>query len=412
MQIKEASARMIFDSRGNPTLRVTVLTPEGSGWADAPSGASTGKHEAIELRDGGTAYHGKGVSKAIENVRAVSDAIRGIECTDQKKIDQTLIALDGTPNKSKLGANTTTAVSLAVARAAAVCTGKELFDSICPGASRLPIPMMNIINGGKHAGSGLAIQEFMVVPVGAKSFSEAMRMGTEIYHTLKEIIEAKYGKPATSVGDEGGFAPRIRKTREALDLIVKAIEKSGYAREVKVSLDCAASSFFAKGKYKIDGKSLTKPKLLEYYLSLLSEYPIFSIEDPFDEEDFESFAALKKECKCRVIGDDLTVTNVSRIETAINKGAIDTLLLKVNQVGTLTEAIDAATLCKNNKCGVVVSHRSGETCDPFIADLAVALDCGMIKAGAPCRGERLAKYNRLLEIEHLLGNKAVYGLPE
>ncbi|MCX8200256.1 MAG: phosphopyruvate hydratase [Candidatus Micrarchaeota archaeon] len=412
LQIKEVSARMVFDSRGNPTLRATILTPDGIGWADAPSGASTGKHEAIELRDGGQPYHGKGVAKAIENVRLISDALRGMDCSDQKKIDTAIIGLDGTPNKARLGANATTAVSLAVARAAAACSGKELFDWLCPGASRLPIPMMNIINGGKHAGSGLAIQEFMIVPAGAKSFSEAMQMGVEIFHTLKGIIEDKYGKAATSVGDEGGFAPKIKRTRDALDIIMKAIEKCGYAREVKMSLDCAASSFFIKGKYKIDGKSLSKSKMLEYYIALLGEYPLFSIEDPFDEEDFESFAALNKERKCKVIGDDLTVTNIHRIEAAINKGAIDTLLLKVNQVGTLTEAMDAATLCKNNKCGVVVSHRSGETCDPFIADLAVALECGMIKAGAPCRGERLAKYNRLLEIESLLGDKATYGLPQ
>lgn len=411
MQIKEVTARMIFDSRGNPTLQAIMLAPNGTGTADAPSGASTGKYEAVELRDGGNAYGGKGVCKAIESVRRISNVIKGMDVTDQRKIDNAIIAADGTPNKSNFGANATTAVSLAVARTAANCTGKELFDYLNASANRLPLPMMNIINGGKHAGSGLAVQEFMVVPLGAKSFAEAMRMGTEVYHALKGLIEDRYGKGATGVGDEGGFAPQIKKTRDALDIIMRAIEKSGYASEMKVSLDCAASSFYMKKKYKIDGRSMGADKLLDFYLGITDEYPIFSIEDPFDEEDFASFAKLCKAGKCKVVGDDLTVTSVERIQKAINMGSIDTLLLKVNQVGTLSEAMDAAMLCRNNKCGIIVSHRSGETCDPFIADLAVALDCGMIKAGAPCRGERVAKYNRLLEIESLLGVRATYGPP-
>jgi enolase len=410
-QVKEVTARMIFDSRGNPTLQATVLTAEATGSADAPSGASTGKYEAVELRDGGQAYHGKGVSKAIENVRNISDAIKGMEITDQKKIDDAIIKADGTPNKANFGANATVAVSLAISRTAAHATGKELFDYLNPSAMRLPIPMMNIINGGKHAGSGLAIQEFMIVPVGAKSFSEAMQMGSETYHTLKGLVEDKYGKAAAGVGDEGGFAPPIKKARDALDLIMKAIDKSGYSNSMKISLDCAASSFYVKKKYKADGKSMSTKKLLELYLGITNDYPIFSIEDPFDEEDFESFAELNKAGKCRIVGDDLTVTNVERIQKAINMGSINTLLLKVNQIGTLSEAMDAAMLCRNNKCDVIVSHRSGETCDTFIADLAVALDCGMIKSGAPCRSERLSKYNRLLEIESMLGAKAVYGLP-
>jgi len=412
VQVKDITARMIFDSRGNPTLRATVFTADGVGSADAPSGASTGKYEAVELRDGGSAFHGKGVSKAIESVRKLSSALQGINVTDQKKIDEEIIKADGTSNKSNLGANATVAVSLAVARTAAKITGKELFDYLNPGAARLPVPMMNIINGGKHAGSGLAIQEFMIVPIGARNFAEAMQMGAETYHELKGIIEEKYGKSATGIGDEGGFAPPIKKTRDALDLIVKAIEKSGYQDKVRISLDCAASSFYINKKYKIDGKSMNTHKLLEFYTSIIDEYKLFSIEDPFHEEDFESFAQLTKTGKCLVVGDDLTVTNVERIRKAIDMGSISTLLLKVNQIGTLTEAMDAATLCKNNRKGIIVSHRSGETCDPFIADLTVALECGMIKAGAPCRGERLAKYNRLLEIESLLGSKAVYGLPE
>lgn len=412
MQVKDVTGRMIIDSRGNPTVECTVYAEHAIGKAAAPSGASTGKFEAVELRDNGKEFHGKGVSKALASIGRIRDVIRGMSVLDQKAIDLAIIKADGTPNKSNFGANATTAVSLAVARAGAKVAGKELFAHLNPSASRLPVPFMNIINGGKHAGSGLAVQEFMVAPVGASSFSGAVRMCCEVYGTLRGLIEKKHGRKATGVGDEGGFAPPLKSTEDALSLIQSAIDAEGYSKEIRISLDCAASSFYLRKKYEIDGRRISAAKLSELYLELAGKYNIFSIEDPFDEEDFESFATLKKSAKFMVIGDDLTVTNVERIRKAIDMGCMDTLLLKVNQIGTLTEALDAAGLAKNNGCGVMVSHRSGETCDSFIADLAVALDCGMIKSGAPCRGERLAKYNRLLEIEEMLGTQAVYGLPK
>ncbi len=410
MQIQNVMGRTIFDSRGNPTVEAVVYTKNQVGRASAPSGASTGTHEAVELRDGGRPYMGKGVNKAIDNINKIDGLIRGMDCREQKRIDKAMIDGDGTPNKQNLGANAIVAVSMAVARAAAAESGKELYAYLNPSADRLPIPLMNIINGGKHAGSGLAIQEFMIVPSGAKNFSDAMRMGTEVYHTLKGMIAKKYGNAATGVGDEGGFAPPIDKTDDALEIIQKAVDECGYEKKVRLSLDCAASSFYADGKYAIDGKKIGPDKLLDMYVEMIDAYKLFSIEDPFNEDDFDSFATLNKQKLCRVVGDDLTVTNVARIRQALDMGAMDTLLLKVNQIGTLTEAFDAAGLAKSNGCGVIVSHRSGDTCDAFIADLAVALDSGMIKSGAPCRGERLAKYNRLLEIEYLLGPTAKYGL--
>ncbi|MGB9635216.1 MAG: phosphopyruvate hydratase [Candidatus Micrarchaeia archaeon] len=410
LNINCVSGRMIFDSRGNPTVEATVCAGNFTGTAAAPSGASTGTYEAVELRDGGKEYNGKGVSKALNNINIIENAIRGMDVLDQKSIDKKIIELDGTGNKSKLGANATVAVSMAVARSAAASEGKELFMYLNPSADRLPIPFMNVINGGKHAGSGLAVQEFMIVPVNARNFTDAMRMCTEVYHELKEIISDKYGKSATGVGDEGGFAPAINKTSDALDLIMKAIEKTGYMKEMRISLDCAASEFYDKGMYRIDGKKIGTDKLLDFYADIVKEYNLFSIEDPFNEDDFEAFSKLIEYVKCKVVGDDLTVTNVSRIQKAIDMKSINTLLLKVNQIGTLTEAWDAATLALNNNCGVIVSHRSGETCDTFIADLAVALNCGMIKSGAPCRSERVEKYNRLLKIEEILGTKAKYGI--
>ncbi len=409
MLIKDVKGRVIFDSRGNPTVEATVYTNNYSGRAAAPSGASTGKHEAVELRDGGKAYSGKGVNKAVANVRAIENYIRGMDAREQRKIDNAMIMADGTRNKSKFGANAIVAVSMAVARAAANGEGKELFEYLNASSRRLPIPLMNIINGGKHAGNDLSIQEFMIVPHGAKSFEDAMRMGVEIYHELKQIIKNKFGKGACNVGDEGGFAPPLTKTSDALDLVQSAIDKCAREKKVSISLDCAASEFFSNGKYSIDGKKIGSAKLCEQYLSIIDNYKIFSIEDPFNEDDFDSFKMLNEATKCRVVGDDLTVTNTERIQNALDMNAIDTLLLKVNQIGTLSEALDAASLAMNNGCGVIVSHRSGETCDPFIADLSVALNCGMIKTGAPCRSERLSKYNRLLEIEYLLGSKSKYG---
>lgn len=410
MKIKEVKARMIFDSRGNPTVEATVYTENFKAKASAPSGASTGKHEAVELRDGGPEYKGKGVKKAVANVSKISNVISGLEVINQKEIDDAMKWADGTENKANFGANAIVAVSMAVARAGALSKKQELFQYLNPNANRIPYPMMNIINGGMHAGSGLAIQEFMIVPVGATNFVEAMKMGTEIYHTLKKILKDNFGPIATGVGDEGGFAPPIKTTALVLDTINLAIEEAGYKGKIKISMDCAASSFYNNGKYDIDGESLTSEELINFYVELCSKYDIFSIEDPFDEEDFDSFAKLHSKVKCKIVADDLTVTNPKIIKKALEMKCMDTLLLKVNQIGTLSEAMDAAKMMFDTNGGVVVSHRSGETGDTFIADLAVALNCGMIKTGAPCRSERVEKYNRLLEIEQILGDKAVYGL--
>ncbi len=408
--IRDVKARMIFDSRGNPTIEATVYTENYRGKAAAPSGASTGSYEAVELRDGGDRFHGKGVSKALSNTERLASALKGMDPRDQRAIDNKMIETDGSPNKSNIGANLIVAVSMANARVAALEESKELFEYLNKDGITLPIPMMNIINGGKHAGSGLAIQEFMIVPKGAKNFAEAMMMGTEIYHTLKKEITSKYGKGATGLGDEGGFAPPIPTADEAIQLILESIDKSGYSKEVMVSLDAAASEFYKNGMYHIDGKELNSEELKNYYLEIIEKYPIYSIEDPFDENDFEGFAALNKETKIKIVGDDLVVTNIERIKKALDMNSMDTLLLKVNQIGTLSEAIDAAKLMQERNMDVIVSHRSGETCDTFIADLAVALNTGHIKTGAPARSERVAKYNRLLEIEDLLGSRAKYGI--
>ncbi len=410
MEIRDVKARMIFDSRGNPTIEATVYTDKGVGIAAAPSGASTGSYEAVELRDKGERYHGKGVSKALSHTPELAQGLKGMDPSDQKAVDSKMIEIDGTKNKGRIGANLIVAVSMANARAAANAQGKELYEYLNPEGHVLPIPMMNIINGGKHAGSGLAIQEFMIVPKGAKTFSEAMMMGSEVYHTLKKEITERYGKGATGLGDEGGFAPPISSTKEAIELILGAVDKSGYSKEIMVSLDAAASEFYKDGKYHVDGKELTAEELKGLYLDLIKEYPIYSIEDPFEENAFEDFAALQKETSIKIVGDDLVVTNKERISQALEKGSMNTLLLKVNQIGTLTEAIEAANLMFTKNMNVIVSHRSGETCDTFIADLAVALNTGHIKTGAPARSERVAKYNRLLKIEDLLGSRAKYGI--
>lgn len=410
MKIKQVKGRMIFDSRGNPTVEATVYTEDFKVKASAPSGASTGKHEAVELRDGGSDYKGKGVKKAIANISKIEGVITGLEVENQQEIDDAMKWADGTENKANLGANAIVAVSMAVARAGAMSKKLELFQYLNPEANRIPYPMMNIVNGGMHAGSGLAIQEFMIVPVGAKNFVEAMKMGTETYHTLKKILSDNFGPIATGVGDEGGFAPPIKTTSHVLDTINLAIEEAGYKGKIKIAMDCAASSFYVNGKYEIDEKTLTPDELIDFYVNLCSNYDIYSIEDPFDEEDFESFAKLHSKVKCKIVADDLTVTNPKIIKKALEMKCMDTLLLKVNQIGTLSEAMQAAQMMFDVKGGVVVSHRSGETGDTFIADLVVALGCGMIKTGAPCRSERVEKYNRLLEIEQILGDKAVYGL--
>jgi enolase len=405
--IREIKAREILDSRGNPTVEVSVITENFMGTASVPSGASTGEHEALELRDGGKRFHGEGVLKAVRNVgKKIAPLLLGIDCTNQREIDSLMIEKDGYENKSKLGANSMLAVSLACARAAASAKGMFLFEYLnefpqMKSDAKLPKAFFNIINGGKHADNKLSFQEFMVVPK-LKSFSENLRAGSEIYHSLKKILHKKYGKGATNVGDEGGFAPlRLKKATDALDLLVKAINVAGYKGKVDLAIDTAASEFFKRGNYLVDGKKMKKDKLLEYYLALIKKYPVISIEDPFEQEDFASFALLREKGGIQIVGDDLTVTNPLRIEAAIKERSCNCLLLKVNQIGTLTEALDAAKLARDAGWSVMVSHRSGETEDTFIADLAVALG-SMLKAGAPCRGERTAKYNSLLRIDELL----------
>ena len=416
MTIKSVNAREILDSRGNPTIEVDVITEAGLSRAGVPSGASTGIHEALELRDGDKKrYLGKGVLKAVETVnQTIANIMIGKEPVNQGKIDDALVMLDATDNKSRLGANAILGVSIAVCKAGALEKRRLLYQHIASlvGVKEfvMPVPSFNVINGGKHAGNKLDFQEFMILPTGAKSFKQALRMGAETYHYLKDILEKKYGKDAANVGDEGGFAPPIAKPEEAIELLMKAIKKAGYTGKIKIGLDCAASEFFKKGKYILNGKKITKNKLIELYKKLAKKYPIISIEDPFDQDDWESYTKLTKAIgkKVQIVGDDLLVTNCKRIQKAIHHKACNALLLKVNQIGTVTEAMEAAKLAMDNGWKVMVSHRSGETCDSFIADLVVGLKTGQIKSGAPCRSERLAKYNQLLRIEEELGDKARY----
>ncbi len=413
-QILDVRGREVLDSRGNPTVEAEIRISGCVISAIAPSGASTGTHEVLELRDGGKRYGGKGVQNAVQNInKIIAPKLKGMDVTDLRAIDQVMIKLDGTKTKEKLGGNAMVAVSLAAARAGAASKGVELFEHLTPGSNLLPMPMMNIINGGKHAGTGLNIQEFMIVPVGATKFSEALRMGAEVYQTLRGILKESFGPAAINVGDEGGFAPPFDNTRQALDAIVKAIEKAGYVpgKDVSLALDCAASEFCNQGVYSIDKGRIGPQDLLDYYSVLVQHYPLVSIEDPVDEEDFNLMAlmTLRMGRKLQIIGDDMFVTNVERIQKAISKKAGNCTLLKVNQIGTVSESMDAAKLSFEAGYRVVVSHRSGETEDTSIADLAVALGCGQIKTGAPARAERTAKYNRLLRIEEMLGNKA--GFP-
>lgn len=413
--ISNIRGRWILDSRGNPTVEADLFTLGGGfGRAAVPSGASTGSHEALELRDGGKKFHGKGVEKAVRNINEIiAKELIGLDSRNQALVDATMIRLDGTPNKSRLGANAILAVSLANAKAAADTYGLMLFQYLGGTRARtMPVPLMNIINGGKHAGNRLAIQEFLIVPVGADKFSDALRIGSEVYHSLKAYLKEKYGPTAINVGDEGGFAPPMEKTREALDALVAAIKAAGYepGEDVMLALDAAATEFFDKEKqvYRIDGQEMTREQLLEFYRKLVEEYPIVSLEDPFHEEDFEGFALATRELPIQIIGDDIFVTNVERLKKGIEMGAANALLLKVNQIGSLTEAMEAARLAMENKYAVVVSHRSGETEDAIIAHIAVALNCGQIKTGAPARGERTAKYNELLRIEEFLGRSAYF----
>jgi len=410
------SGREILDSRGNPTVEATVYSDDIGEKAAVPSGASTGTHEALELRDGDQKrYSGLGVLKAVRNIEEViAPKLKGLNPRQQSNIDHAMIDLDGTPNKSRLGANAILAVSLAVAKLASRLEGKPLYAYLSDGNGRtLPVPAMNVINGGKHAGTELKVQEFMVLPAGAKSFTEALRFGTEIYHTLKHVIKSKHGKLAINVGDEGGFAPPLNRTLEALEILSQAISEAGYAagKDVFLGFDAASSEFYRNGNYQIDGKELSPEQLADFYEQLIDRFPIRYIEDPFEQEDFDHTAQFTRKMgnRVQVVGDDIFVTNVSRFQKGIDAGAANALLLKVNQIGTLTEALDAAKLAFANHYRVVVSHRSGETWDTTISDLAVALNSGQIKTGAPCRGERVNKYNRLLSIERELGSKARFA---
>ncbi len=413
--IKEIKARQILDSRGNPTIEVTVKTNKCSASASVPSGASTGTFEAVELRDNSKEYEGKGVKKAVENVnRIIASKLMGMDVREQIEIDNTMKELDETKNKSNLGANAIVGCSMAVARTAAMCEDLHLFEYIGEKygfkPKTLPVPSMNVINGGKHAGNDLDIQEHMIYPSGAKRFLEAVMMGAEVYHILKDKIMNKYGRSAINVGDEGGYAPPLSDTRDAFDLIEDSIEEAGYKKEVKLAFDSAASEFYDGNNYKVGGKIYSADELTDFYGELIETYDIVSIEDPFAEEDWDGFAIFTRKYgdRVQIIGDDIFVTNIDRLKRGIEKGVGNSLLLKVNQIGTLTEAIDAAKLAFENNYRVMVSHRSGETCDDFIADLSVAINCGQIKSGAPARGERVAKYNRLLKIEEKGGFN--YGL--
>lgn len=404
VKILAVNARQILDSRGNPTVECDIKTALGVSRASVPSGASTGSHEAVELRDNGKNFFGQGVMKAVENInKKIGPALKGKDPADQKEIDKILLHLDGTANKSKLGANALLAASMAASRAGALAEGVPLYEHIaCLFGTKkvtLPVPAFNIINGGKHAGNKIDVQEYMVMPVGAKNFSEALQIGSEVYHALKQKLLNDFGKSAINVGDEGGFAPPYTCIEEPLEAISAVIDKLGYAKKAKLGMDCAASTFWKGGKYYLEGKEHTADQLRNLYEDLVKNYPLISIEDPFMEEDFEHFSELKRWTEVQVVGDDLLCTNPKRINAAIAKRSCNCLLLKVNQIGTLTEAFKAASLAYSDKWNVMVSHRSGETEDNFIADLSVGIASQFIKAGAPCRGERLAKYNQLLRIE-------------
>jgi len=407
-------AREILDSRGNPTVEAEVFLDDGArGVAGVPSGASTGVHEAHELRDGGERYLGKGVLKAVENINEkISDEIAGFEADDQRLIDQALIRLDGTDNKSELGANAILGVSIAVAKAAAESAALPLYRYIGgPNAHVLPVPMMNILNGGAHADTGVDVQEFMIAPIGASTFKESLQWGAEVYHSLKSTIKAK--GLSTGLGDEGGFAPDCASTKDALDLIVAAIEKAGFkaGKDIALAMDVASSEFCEDDGYHFERGVHTAAEMTKVYEDLIANYPIVSIEDPLDENDWDNWAELTAELgdKVQFVGDDLFVTNPARLAQGIEKNVANALLVKVNQIGSLTETIDAVQMAHCAKYACMMSHRSGETEDTTIADLAVALSCGQIKTGAPARSERVAKYNQLLRIEERLGASAKYA---
>ena len=412
--IEAVGAREILDSRGNPTVEVEIALDDGTiGRAAVPSGASTGAFEAVELRDGGDRYGGKGVLKAVNAVNTkIAKALIGFEADDQRAIDGAMLALDGTPNKAKFGANAILGVSLAAARAASESARLPLFRYVGgPNAHVLPVPMLNILNGGSHADSNVDVQEFMIAPIGAPTFSEALRMGAEVYHSLKSVLN-KRGL-STGLGDEGGFAPNLDSNRAALDLISEAVDGAGLTvgSDIAFALDVAASEFFTDGAYAFEGKSKTAEEMSAYYAELVDSYPIVSIEDPLDEDDWEGWTTLTDNLgdRVQIVGDDLFVTNVERLTRGISEGAANALLVKVNQIGSLTETLDSVELAHRHGFTCMMSHRSGETEDTTIADLAVATNCGQIKTGAPARSDRVAKYNQLLRIEELLGSAATYA---
>ncbi len=412
-------ARQILDSRGNPTVEVDVELNDGTfGRAAVPSGASTGTHEALELRDGDKKnYGGKSVGKAVENVNSVIlDAFKGQQVSDQRTVDQMLIDLDGTANKSKLGANAILGVSMAICRARAGTEHQPLWKSLAEqfdekNPSLLPVPLMNVINGGKHADSGLSFQECMIVPTGFDSFTDALRAGTDVFHALKKILHAD--GHITAVGDEGGFAPHVKDSSEAFTYLMRAIEEAGYSGKVKLAIDAAASEFYKDGVYSLDGKSLSSDELVSFYQNLSKTYPIVSIEDSHSEDDWDGFAKMQSMIgkSVQLVGDDLLVTNVERLKTALEKKAANAILIKLNQIGTVSETVDAIQLAQKNGWNAIASHRSGETEDTFIAHLAVGLRTGQIKTGSLSRTDRVCKYNQLLRIEEQLGKKAEYKSP-
>ncbi|GEL07507.1 phosphopyruvate hydratase [Salisediminibacterium halotolerans] len=421
--ITDVYARQVLDSRGNPTVEVELTTENGFGRAIVPSGASTGEHEAVELRDGGDSWMGKGVSKAVENVNEViAPEIVGFDATDQLGLDQLMIDLDGTPNKEKLGANAILGVSIAAARAAADALGLPLYVYLGGfSAKTLPTPMMNILNGGEHADNSVDIQEFMIMPVGAESFTEALQMGAEIFHNLKKVLSSKGHN--TAVGDEGGFAPNLKSNEEALATIIEAVEKAGYkpGEQIQLAMDVAASEIYEDGKYNLKGEGVVKTadEMVDFYEDLVSKYPIVSIEDGLDENDWDGFKKLTDRLgdKVQLVGDDLFVTNTEKLTRGIEEGISNSILIKVNQIGTLTETFNAIELAKRAGYTNVISHRSGETEDSTISDIAVATNAGQIKTGAPSRTDRVAKYNQLLRIEDELqyvgnyaGKTAFYNL--
>jgi enolase len=417
--ISSLHARQILDSRGNPTVEVDCMLSDGSfGRAAVPSGASTGTHEALELRDGDkSVYLGKSVIKAVANVNGpIAGALKDMDVADHRAVDGAMLTLDGTPNKANLGANAILGVSLAVARARAVSEKQSLWASLAQqfgvtNPVKLPCPMMNVINGGAHADSGLSFQECMIVPVDFNSFTDALRAGAEIFHALKKIL--KDAGHVTAVGDEGGFAPHVKNSDEALSVLMQAIEQAGYKGRVKLALDCAASEFYKNGSYEVDGKTLSSSELVDFYGELIAKYPIVSIEDSHAEDDWDGFALMQQKFGDRVqlVGDDLFVTNTVRIKQGIEKQVANAVLIKVNQIGSLTETVDSIQMCQQAGWNAVSSHRSGETEDSFIADLAVGLATGQIKTGSLSRTDRICKYNQLLRIEEELGSKAEYAKP-